>query len=120
MGRDIKFRVMNFEEGKFENPKDIIIGFDSSGIDVWRNDGTRLDYCELNEYTSLKDKNGKEIYEGDLIKNKHFGYMVCAFNDGSFMWCDKYIKIKFMRYESDVEVIGNIYENPEFLEGDKQ
>ncbi|MER0467827.1 YopX family protein [Bacillus cabrialesii subsp. cabrialesii] len=70
----------------------------------------------LMQYTGLKDKNGREIYEGDIIlehntdtkfvvkyDNRHASYYLdLGIGDGAFM-------------VGDLEIIGNIYENPELL-----
>lgn len=77
------------------------------------------------QYTGLKDKNRKEIYEGDICKYYPPSdlYVVAWVNDlAGFKLVDpkaeKYLG-EFM-YDSDVfEVIGNIYENPEKIEGEK-
>lgn len=82
------------------------------------------DRYEIMQYTGIKDKNGKEIYEGDIaianlkyfdIKNKKCKVI---FKNGSFGlqygYCDDYFK-SFLAWD-DYEVIGNIYENPELLE----
>lgn len=76
----------------------------------------------LMQYTGLKDKNGKEIYEGDIIEHWDNRYIVPPFtpidrsyeaenvlphHDGSDDWMSM--------SNVDWEVIGNIYENPELL-----
>jgi uncharacterized phage protein (TIGR01671 family) len=78
--------------------------------------------CELMQYTGLKDKNGKEIYEGDIIKETtkdDKGEEIVSevkFYDGIFGddtmdgWTLKELVDEFGAY-----VIGNIYENPELL-----
>ena len=82
----------------------------------------------LMQYTGLKDKNGKEIYEGDIVKasyeimvhhesdtwgsgefKNHKG--IVRFTNGSF-WIEDQCLIGGM---DTVEIIGNIYENPELL-----
>jgi uncharacterized phage protein (TIGR01671 family) len=80
----------------------------------------------LIQFTGLKDKNGKEIYEGDIIEaddndsapaRKSHTWKV-VFADGGF--CAESLsdemKIWFHYWtESEIEIIGNIYENPELL-----
>lgn len=96
-------------------------------------DGLQRDYvqCEVTEdtigqYTGLTDKNGKKIFEGDIVKHdfgyeqigeqyavvnydcKYASFMIIPIND--WMFCEK----------SDCEVIGNIHDNPELLGGDSK
>ncbi|EFU91139.1 YopX family protein [Enterococcus faecalis] len=77
----------------------------------------------LMQSTGLKDKNGVEIFEGDLVYyipfESHINNSIIVFEKGSF--CKKMLRngkltsVKFIDSE-EYEVIGNIHENPELLE----
>ena len=78
---------------------------------------------ELIQFTGLLDKNGKEIYEGDIIKiptlqgGKSYNQKV-IFNEGRFMLDFKYNKSGYMFTKNNMEqseVIGNIYENKNLI-----
>lgn len=84
-----------------------------------------FDEIELMQYTGLKDEYGDEIYEGDIVKLRaNHGIGVVKYYDEWGAFVVEYIKPKKLAvlgmnyYEEDIEVIGNIYENPELL-GDK-
>ena len=83
---------------------------------------------DLMQCTGFNDKNGKLIYEGDIVK---FNYdtdeikAVVSWDDkdlvGFYLNTTDYFKDKYVTdydfYKNDYEVIGNIHENPELLEG---
>ncbi|RRG07301.1 MAG: hypothetical protein DUD30_01175 [Lactobacillus sp.] len=96
------------------------------------NDGPVGDNSQLKleQYTGLKDANGKEIYEGDIVRgyyqepDRDDGYdgssmvKTVNFRWGSFWLGD--FKNQIMLYTPPIiEVIGNVHENPELLEEDK-
>jgi len=72
----------------------------------------------VGQYTGLKDKNGNDIYEGDVVKVGIFTYQV-IFSDGCFdvigIQNDKRDYLKCIVVNHVGIVIGNIYENPDLL-----
>lgn len=70
----------------------------------------------LMQYIGLNDCNGKEIYEGDIVQSQHFMPSVIKFEEGCFMFEDiTYSDAQFTYEDNQWEIIGNIYENPEFI-----
>jgi hypothetical protein len=63
----------------------------------------------------LQDKKGKDIYEGDIVINSTVTYNKKELKDNIIK--DIRFDIWFKDMENEIEVIGNIYENPELLEG---
>ena len=130
--REIKFRLYSTEEEEMffnENIVNIDLVCNFARIENERFKGF-FDFGEgeesiLMQYTGLKDKNGKEIYEGDIVKT-YESNIICEviFSEGAmFMlrWNDKkWGNNEYHHYGVGafiLEVIGNIYENPELLEG---
>lgn len=86
---------------------------------------------ELLQYTGLKDKNGKEIYEGDIIsgRSKVFSLTVGQVVFSEYSDCEEYMHKCHLGWNVNgiplkdlvcdgLEVIGNIYENPELVNGE--
>ena len=71
----------------------------------------------LMQSTGLKDKNGKEVFEGDVVKCNGLLGTIESFKAMwicSFVKYNNYQKVGF--FAQEIEVVGNIYENPELLE----
>lgn len=120
---EIKFRAWDKIEKRIEEVVDFTRTWVS--IPVPDEDGCHLEQrkmedIELMQYTGLKDKNGTEIYEGDIL-NHHYHKEI-----GDIRWEEK--RATFLLFYTDglkdgllsvdrpsYEIIGNIYENPNLL-----
>ena len=115
--KEIKFRVWDNDlEIMSYSDTDIFITFSDDGIYVGYEIDDEIDDYELMQYVGIKDKNGKEIYEGDIVKFSEYKVIndivlpekIATINDIRTS-CDTLMPSQYM------EVIGNIYENPELL-----
>ena len=116
--RELKFRAWRKDEKKMSEPFTILEC--PPEFQIHENDLVFL------EYTGLHDKNGKEIYEGDLIKSPSGGI-------SKIVWVDDFVCFSTLRVKEtevigeffsqenwqNLEVIGNIYSNPELLNTEK-
>lgn len=160
MQREIKFRCwqkyhkrmlevlsISFEEGKIKSihivngkniaPRTIIYSGNKSQNDFWLYDENGI-VLELLQYTGLKDKNNKEIYEGDIVEDDKYIFKVVWHQQGAkyylefIDWKDKLFIEKDLILDilnnqnlgdgylkrRDLKVIGNIYENPELIKNE--
>ena len=123
--REIKFRAWDKEKKIIGNVLgiDILhkeIFFSNENVDCYEH--TDFKDIELMQYTGLKDMKGKEIYEGDIVKLRaNHGIGVVKYYDEWGAFVVEYIKPRPLAvlgmnyYKEDIEVIGNIYENPELI-----
>ena len=120
MKREIKFRAWNtrnntmYEIDRLEWGSDVL---------MWGKDEFNpLAGSVLMQYTGLNDKNGKEIYEGDVVRipegyggDSHYKEANGIVKyEGAGFWVESYNWSDYSWHE--LEIIGNIYENPELLQ----
>ena len=92
-------------------------------LDEWANEGYHIVPETVGQYTGLTDKHGIKIFEGDIIQNVTEGKtaVVQWFSEYSafMLWCKSENQVYWL-YDnnfSNIEVIGNIYDNQELLGG---
>ena len=137
MNREIKFRAWDVESNEMTLPNDILEVLVSMKNEVYamvkgRNEtlgGINRDNTILMQYTGLKDKNGTEIYEGDIVRLQNSPIengvdynALIVFKYGGFCAIDGTIdnyavsRYRLSDFDLEITVLGNIYENPELLE----
>ena len=150
----IKFRAKQINDNNWISGYGVIIGDGFCAIPYtirgnthdWKLTTITCDINTLGQYTGLKDKNGKEIYEGDIVRNKEIGgYGIVyigivryydkdcrfgidtttthkftkrlLFTDGECRINDGHCTIT---YTDEYEIIGNIYDNPELIKEEEK
>lgn len=121
--REIKFRYWNSTQRFMD-----IVG--TLDLEAFSDEDERPSNIHLMQYTGLKDKNGVEIYEGDVLRYQQVqmpdeqGIVLDTiwYTNARVEWdgVDGCWVIKHQRCEGRPEVIGNIYEHPHLLAGDKE
>lgn len=118
--REIKFRAWYKKGKRWLHSYEKLGGCDIYGETIilgsWLNEVSIKDLNKVvvMQYTGLKDKNGKEIYEGDVITDMQGDKREVVFEDGGF-WVKYPDGGRYMPVQERREVVGNIYSNPELL-----
>lgn len=123
----IKFRVWSRTLGKYrqldETSNDQGLGMLFEVKDGIGSNVTSICYSVgdvVEQFTGLKDMNGKEIYEGDILENRKYRSIV-KFANGKFLAdvVGTISRFDLIGETHGSKVIGNVHENPELLEEDK-
>ena len=129
MNREIKFRGRNDRHGwltghYFVNRGVHFIAEDgiANPLNTWED--YSVDPETVGQYTGLKDRNGKDVWEGDLLRTPEGDIMVAEWRDAQIM--TRCVRPHNPRYKNSLTfaypvsvVIGNIHDNPELLEDEK-
>lgn len=123
--REILFKAKRIDNGEWV--EGYLVKYPSSKVEIFKECGEPPDIllrCEVDpetlcQCTGLKDKNGKRIWENDIIRDIEMGYQSVFFDSdiAGFALDDGKFENSFGEfYAGDCEVVGNIFDNAELLE----
>lgn len=122
--REIKFRGKRaYNPDNLENNEFVYGNYSNDPCPniTWNNKQNELDVSEvvketIGQFTGLKDKNGVEIFEGDIVNSNYFkNASVVFWRYGWYFNTGKDNHHSFNTASHSFEIIGNIHENPELL-----
>lgn len=124
--REIKFRIWDVENKEMLNVQELDFEPTFYGGRIAIRPDQYNDYFDtedmiLMQYTGLHDKNGKEIYEGDIVNAKYKKVEITGIVKYDADYCEYRIYNKneteymYLWKNINLEVIGNAYDNPELL-----
>ncbi|WP_295248634.1 YopX family protein [Ruminococcus sp.] len=127
MMREILFRGKFGNEWKYGflsvEPKGLVIKepYKNESSNVWH-----IDADTVGQYTGMTDKNGTKIFDGDIVDfskrpdNGDYGAVIYDADETEFgiEYYNIYRSLGKNYYPENIEVIGNIYDNPELLKGE--
>ena len=122
--REIEFRGKRKDNGKWIYGSLLIDEIQNSYVIVDNQEGIGREVVPetIGQYTGLKDKNGKKIYEGDIVKAFYFETEVTGkieFIYGTFALTNSEISDNQLFIFEKLEVIGNVWDNPELIDKSK-
>ena len=117
--REIKFRAWDTERNIMAKVNhiginDYEVSMEDEDCRCWNAPYSYV--CKLMQYTGLKDINGKEIYEGDIVNYFKDELAVIKWYKGGFIIESESHGESFHDICAEIEVVGNMYENLELLE----
>ena len=134
MNREIKFRGKRIEDGEWvhgdllhicggciiyhgsQTESQLIEDRPNLAVELYMDEVSPVYSDTIGQFTGLYDKNGKEIYEGDILREGKDVFIEVVYDAPQFCYKDNDFGYKFLNHPENFEVIGNIYDNKELLE----
>ena len=116
--REIKFRGLSVKGRIWQYGNYVFLRHDKHYILSFEDDWVAVDPETVGQYTSLKDKNGKEIYEGDILRDSvDYSTYKVIYEDHTFKIMNITTGYRIgITFVSHCKQVGNIYENDDLLQ----